>query len=52
VTSLLRRLGFDCETVRDNVRICEYPASDTVILLAERPANEPLREQILVGVKL
>src|SRR5437879_4892860 len=52
VLSLLGTLGFDCDTVRENARICQYPSSDLVILLTERPADELLREQTLFGVKL
>ena len=52
VLALLRKLGFDCDTVRENVRVCQYPSSDLDILLHERCDDEVLRAQTLMGVKL
>jgi hypothetical protein len=51
--ALLRKLGFDCNA-RDekNHRVCEFAPTDTRIVLHDYPANEPVREQILVGVRL
>jgi hypothetical protein len=50
---LLRKLGFNCDTVRENKhRICEFPATETVIILAEYPPEQPVHEQTLLGVRL
>src|SRR5216684_2123392 len=51
--TLLRKLGFDCDAHDEqNHRICEFAPTDTRIVLHDYPANEPVREQILVGVRL
>jgi hypothetical protein len=49
---LLEGLGFDCTRRVDGQIVCEHRPSDTMILLAERPAGETVREQILFGVRL
>jgi len=51
--ALFRKLGFDCDTVRDKRhRICEYAPTETVIILADYPPDEPVHPQTLFGVKL
>jgi hypothetical protein len=51
--ALLRKLGFNCETVLEsNHRVCEYAPTDTRIVLHDYPPEEPVREQILIGVRL
>src|SRR5207302_2007250 len=49
---LLEGLGFDCARRVDGQVVCEHRPSDTMILLAERPAGEKVREQVLFGVRL
>ncbi len=49
---LLESLGFDCTRRVNGQVVCEHPPSDTMILLAERPAGERVRDQILFGVRL
>lgn len=49
---LLGDLGFDCPVVRDGARVCEHEPSETLIVFGDYPAEEPVREQILFGVKL
>jgi hypothetical protein len=50
---LLRKLGFDCDTVdADNHRICESAPTDTRIVLHDYPADQPVREAILMAVRL
>jgi hypothetical protein len=49
---LLEGLGFDCIRRVDGQVVCEHRPSDTMILLAERPAGEKVREQVLYGVRL
>jgi len=49
---MLGELGFDCSAVRDGARVCEHEPSETLIVFGDYPADEPVREQILVGVKL
>jgi hypothetical protein len=51
--ALLRNLGFEFDTARDNKhRICEYAPTETIIVLADYPPDQPVREQILYGVRL
>jgi hypothetical protein len=51
--ALLRKLGFDCDTVLEsNHRVCEFSPTDTRITLHNYPPNQPFREQILFGVLL
>jgi hypothetical protein len=51
--ALLRKLGFDCDTVLEsNHRVCVFEANDTRIMLHDYPPNQPVREQILFGVRL
>jgi hypothetical protein len=51
--TLLRKLGFDCNAHDEqNHRVCEFAPTDTRIVLHDYPANEPVREEILVGVRL
>ncbi|HKI32316.1 MAG TPA: hypothetical protein VKA46_10645 [Gemmataceae bacterium] len=56
--ALLRRLGFDCDTLGTNplgkntVRICEYAPNGTVITLADYPPDQFVRPQILFAVRL
>lgn len=49
---LLGELGFDCATTRGGFRVCEHRPSETVIVLADRPDEEAVHEQTLVGVQL
>jgi hypothetical protein len=49
---LLEELGFDCTRRAEGQVVCEHRPSDTMILLAERPAGEKVREQVLFGVRL
>lgn len=50
--AILDELGFDCTAVRDGFRVCEHKPSDTMIVLADYPADQGVREQVLVGVGL
>src|SRR5437879_6316176 len=51
--ALLRRLGFDCETINEgNHRICEFAPTDTRIVLHDYPPDRPIREEILIAVRL
>jgi hypothetical protein len=51
--ALLRKLGFDCDTVLEsNHRVCEFAPTDTRITLHNYPLNQVVREQILFGVRL
>jgi hypothetical protein len=51
--ALFRELGFDCDMLDgQNHRICEFPPTDTRIVLHDYPQDQPVREQILIGVRL
>jgi hypothetical protein len=51
--ALLRKLGFDCDTMDEgNHRVCEFAPSDTRIVLHDYPPNRPVREEILIAVRL
>src|ERR1041384_947406 len=51
--ALLRQLGFDCDTLDEqNHRICEYAPTETRIVLFNYPPEQPVREEILIGVRL
>lgn len=51
--ALLRRLGFDCDTLDPkNHRICVFAPTDTRIVLHDYPLDRPVREEILIGVRL
>jgi hypothetical protein len=51
--ALLRKLGFDCDTHDEhNHRICDFAATATRILLHDYPPDQPVREEILFGVRL
>jgi len=51
--ALLRKLGFDCDTLDDhNHRVCEFEPTDTRIVLHDDPPDQPVREEILIGVRL
>jgi hypothetical protein len=51
--ALFRKLGFDVDKLDDqNHRICEYASTDTRIVLHDYPPDQPVREEILIGVRL
>src|ERR1700681_4766991 len=51
--ALLRKLGFDCDTIdQGNHRVCEFEPTGTRIVLHDYPPDQPVREEILIGVKL
>src|SRR4051812_46800931 len=51
--ALLRKLGFNCDTVLEsNHRVCEFAPTDTRIVLHNYPPDKPVREQILAVVRL
>jgi hypothetical protein len=51
--ALLRKLGFDCDTLDEqNHRVCEFAPTDTRIVLHDYPPEKPVREEILIGVRL
>jgi hypothetical protein len=51
--ALLRKLGFNCDTVLEsNHRVCEFAPTDTRIVLHNYPPDHPVRSQNLVGVRL
>jgi hypothetical protein len=51
--ALLRKLGFDCDTFDErNHRVCEFAPTDTRIVLYDYPPDQPVREEILIGVRL
>lgn len=51
--ALLRKLGFDCDSFDDrNHRICDFAPNGTRIVLHNYPPEEPVRQQILIGVRL
>ncbi len=51
--ALLRKLGFDCDTVlQSNHRVCEFAATDTRIVLHDYPQEQPVDPEILIGVRL
>ena len=50
--SLLRKLGFDCDTIRDGVRLCEHLPLVVEILLTELSPDEIVSDLLLTGVKL
>src|SRR5436190_4689646 len=51
--ALLRKLGFDCDTLDDhNHRVCKFEPTDTRIVLHDYPPDQPVREEILIGVRL
>jgi predicted RNA binding protein YcfA (HicA-like mRNA interferase family) len=49
---LLEGLGFECGTVKGAHRLCEHRPSETLIVRADRPADEVVREQVVTGVRL
>jgi hypothetical protein len=51
--ALLRKLGFDCDTLDEhNHRVCEFAPTDTRIVLHDYPPDQPVRQEILIGVRL
>lgn len=51
--ALLPKLGFDCDTFDEqNHRVCELAPTDTRIVLYDYPPDQPVREEILIGVRL
>jgi len=51
--ALLRKLGFDCDTVLEsNHRVCELSPTDTRIVLHDYPREQPVHPEILIGVRL
>jgi hypothetical protein len=51
--ALLRKLGFDCDTLdAQNHRVCEFAPTRTRIVLHDYPPDQPVREEILIGVRL
>src|SRR6266446_5055238 len=51
--ALLRKLGFDCDTMdQKNHRICIFAPTDTRIVLHDYPLDQLVREEILIGVRL
>jgi hypothetical protein len=51
--ALLRKLGFDCDTLDEqNHRVCEFAPTDTRIVLHDYAPDQPVREEILIGVRL
>jgi hypothetical protein len=51
--TLLRKLGFDCDTVLEsNHRVCEFAPTDTRIVLHDYPPEQPVHQEILIGVRL
>src|SRR5258708_6393788 len=51
--ALLRKLGFDCDTIDEgNHRVCEFAPTDTRIVLHDYPPDRPVREEILIAVRL
>jgi hypothetical protein len=51
--ALLRKLGFDVGTLDgQNHRVCEFVATDTRIVLHDYPPDQPVRAEILIGVRL
>ena len=51
--ALFRKLGFDCDTLDEqNHRICEFVPTDTRIVLHNYPLDNPVRQVILIGVRL
>src|SRR5438876_9966216 len=53
LSALLRKVGFDCDTLDEqNHRVCEFAPTDTRIVLHDYPPDQPVREEILIGVGL
>ena|SRR5436190_1674622 len=51
--ALLRSLGFACDRLDEqNHRICEFAPTDTRIVLYDHPPQQPVRAEILFGVRL
>ncbi len=51
--ALLRKLGFDCDTVlQSNHRVCDFAPTATRIVLHDYPADQPVHPEILIGVRL
>jgi hypothetical protein len=51
--ALLRKLGFDCNTIDEqNHRVCAFAPTDTRIVLHDYPPHQFVREEILIGVRL
>jgi hypothetical protein len=51
--ALLRKLGFDCDSLDEkNHRICEFAPTSTRIVLYDYPPEQPVRAEILIGVRL
>jgi hypothetical protein len=51
--ALLRKLGFNCDTVLEsNHRLCEFAPTDTRIVLHDYPPEQPVHQEILIGVRL
>ncbi|MCI0462602.1 MAG: hypothetical protein L0Z62_37100 [Gemmataceae bacterium] len=46
-------MGFDCDTLDEqNHRVCAFAPTDTRIVLHDYPHDQPVREEILIGVRL
>ena len=51
--ALLRELGFDCDTLDEqNHRVCEFVPNNTRIVLHDYAPDQPVRTEILIGVRL
>lgn len=51
--ALLRKLGFDVDTLDEqNHRVCEFAPTATRIVLHDYPPDQPVRAEILIGVRL
>lgn len=55
---LLRRLGYDCDRLgtnplgaRNTVRICELPDSEATFILADRPLDQFVHPEVVIGVR-